>query len=197
MDTMNEIEQKADMSYKVNPLIKIRTADNPISGSGNRIALYFVTTKYYYYIHVNANANPPKLDLESVTKELDPHHDFIRHLQFTEKTSSSFSREDTDGGKLDSTPEDNRDLNSSGPSQPDTIVDGSQSENSSSDNANKPNSLDRHILSDPSESKCGKPADVLVDTLNSVTGEDGTVIEKQTADDNHQIVEMQMITMKF
>ena len=180
---MKKIEQKKDMIFKVNPVIKIRTADNPISDSENNTALYFVTTKYYYYIHVDADMNPPKLDLERVnmTKEFDPHHDFIRHLQFTEKPASSHSEEDTDGDTLDSIPEKEEDSNGSDPSESEehipefqdlATLDRSQSEGSSS---SKPNSLDLRILSDPSIFR--KMADVSIDSAN---GEDGVVIEKQT-----------------
>ena len=182
MSSMKNIEQKGDMIFKINPVTKIRTSDNPIPGSENNIALYFETTKYYYYIHVNADVNPPKLDLERVTKEFDPHHDFIRHLQFKEKPVISHLGEDTDGDTLNSIPENEEDSNSSDASDPEeqlpqsqdkAILDRSQSEGSSSGSTSKPNSLDLRILSDPSIIR--KMADASIDSAN---GEDG---EKQTA----------------
>ena len=65
---------------------RVSTSPDPPLGKNN-VALYFETSKFFYYIHVNNTANPPKLELQRVsnTPEFSPDHDFVRHLQFVEK----------------------------------------------------------------------------------------------------------------
>lgn len=97
------MEKGKKMIIKINPLIKIRTHvrnANSEASSDNNIALYFVTSRFYYYIHVTKDPCDPKLSLEKVerTKSFDPHVDYVRHLQFIEKIVKK--GEDTHDGTL-------------------------------------------------------------------------------------------------
>ena len=108
---MEDMEKGKKMSFKINPVIKIRTLvemANPSASSDtpNNIALYFETSRFYYYIHVDSTVNPPILDLKPTekTKAFDPHKDFVRHLQFVER--AIVKKED---GKLATLAEDQKD----------------------------------------------------------------------------------------
>ncbi len=175
------------MTFKINPLIKIRTytpsansEDSDgcphVDGCPNNIALYFVTSRFYYYIHVTQDdPSNPKVYLQPVerTKSYDPHTDYVRHLQFAERLINK-KGEDTYDGKQLATVGEEEELEKDPLPDINSLALSGCSQNDLARCLNKPTSLE--ILSEPYELIGEEPKkEILTNDLTPVEGDNKSV----------------------